>query len=126
MFAVRTSRLSPASGFYPAYKRAGKEPLAMNDNIPQKPLRDTNVEFSLADDLIMGAEQIARELQWKMKDGRWNRRKVYYLASQGEAPIYRVKGLGICARRSALKRYFNLLDERRLNPLQGEGQARKG
>lgn len=83
-------------------------------------------EFSLGDDLITGAEQIARELQWKMKDGRWNRRRVYYFASQGEAPIYRVKGLGICARKSALKRYFNTLDQRHLDRLNGESEGRKG
>lgn len=85
---------------------------------------DPQNDIPLGDDLITGAEQIARELHWKMKDGRWNRRRVYHLASKGEVPIYRVKGLGICARKSALRRYFNLLDERSLNKLSGESAPR--
>ncbi|WP_193169978.1 hypothetical protein [Nisaea nitritireducens] len=90
----------------------------MNNNTPPK---DEN-SLTLGDDLITSAEQIARELQWKTKDGRWNRRRVYHLASKGEAPIYRVKGLGICARKSALRRFFNALDERSLGiPNNGDG-----
>ncbi len=65
----------------------------------------------LADDLLIGAEAIARELDWKANDGQWNRRRVYHLADQGQVPIHRVKGLGICARRSALRAFFSSLDE---------------
>ena len=126
MLAVRTARLSPAIPYLPAYTEMGKDGIAMNNKDRHNTKRNTDDGLSLGDDLITGAEQIARELQWKMKDGRWNRRRVYHLASQGEAPIYRVKGLGICARKSALRRYFNLLDERRLNPLKDEGEGWKG
>lgn len=86
---------------------------------------DVGSEPTLGDDLITGAEQIARELHWKMKDGRWNRRRVYHLAAQGEVPIYRIKGLGICARKSALRRYFNALDERTLGKLNGENEGQR-
>ena len=65
---------------------------------------------SLGDDLLIGAEAIARELNWKAADGRWNRRRVYHLADQGQVPIHRVKGLGICAQRSALREFFMALD----------------
>ena len=93
----------------------------MIENDTQSMEHDVDDDFSLGDDLITGAEQIARELQWKMKDGRWNRRRVYHLAARGEVPIYRVKGLGICDRKSALRRYFNILDERSLKRLNSSG-----
>jgi len=95
------------------------------DNSPSYELV-SNDNIKLGDDLITGAEQIARELQWKMKDGRWNRRRVYHLAAQGEVPIYRVKGLGICARKSALRHYFNILDGRSLKKLNGEKEGQQG
>jgi len=67
---------------------------------------------SLGADLLVGAEAIARELKWKTPEGKWNRRRVYYLAELGRVPIHKVKGLGICARRSSLIRYFDSLDRR--------------
>ena len=69
----------------------------------------------LGDDLLVGALAIAKELNWKTQDGTWNRRRVYHLADQGEVPIHRVKGLGMCARRSALRQFFMALDEPFLN-----------
>lgn len=65
---------------------------------------------SIGDDLLIGAEAIAKELNWKSPNGRWNRRRVYYLAEQGHFPIHHVKGLGICARKSALREFFKVLD----------------
>ena len=65
---------------------------------------------TLGDDLLVGAEAIAQELNWKTQDGRWNRRRIYHLAGQSNMPIYRLKGLGICARRSALRAFFDHLD----------------
>lgn len=97
----------------------------MNDNTPQTNESDGNGEPALGDDLITGAEQIARELHWKTKDGRWNRRRVYHVASKGETPIYRVKGLGICARKSALRRFFNTLDERSLGKLNDKSRGQQ-
>lgn len=72
--------------------------------------KDNAQDARLGDDLLIGAEAIAEELDWKTADGRWNRRRVYHLAEHGEAPIHRVKGIGICARRSALRAYFEKLD----------------
>lgn len=97
----------------------------MNDNMPQTNEPHAIGEPALGDDLIIGAEQIARELHWKMKDGRWNRRRVYHLASKGEVPIYRVKGLGICTSKSALRRFFNARDERSLGKLNHENGGRQ-
>jgi hypothetical protein len=77
----------------------------------------------LGDDLLVGAEAIARELSWKTADGRWNRRRVYYLAEQGNVPIHRVKGIGVCARRSALKAFFDALDARLLEKLDKDSEA---
>jgi len=76
-------------------------------------------ETTLGDDLLVGAEAIARELNWKTQDGKWNRRRVYHLAELGNMPIHRVKGLGICARRSALFAFFQSLDAR----LHGNGPS---
>ena len=59
---------------------------------------------SLADDLLIGADAIARELGFTS-------RRVYHLAENGDLPIHRVKGLGLTARRSALRAWFAALDE---------------
>ncbi len=71
----------------------------------------------LADDLLVGAEAIAKELNWLTPEGQWNRRRVYHVAEKGEVPIHRVKGLGICARRSTLKAFFDRLDRAFLDDL---------
>jgi len=83
MLAVRTTQLPPAVLIPFAYTGAEKEQAAMNNDNTHNPNSESNSDFTLGDDLITGAEQIARELQWKMKDGRWNRRRVYHLAAQG-------------------------------------------
>ncbi len=71
----------------------------------------SEIPSNLGDDLLVGAEAIARELNWKKSDGEWNRRRVYHLAENSEFPIYNVPGLGICSRRSALKGFFDSLDK---------------
>ena len=65
----------------------------------------TENKNSLGDDLLIGADAIAWELGF-------SRRRVYHLAEQGDLPIHRVKGLGICARKSALVDFFNVLDKK--------------
>lgn len=67
--------------------------------------------INLGDDLLVGAEAIARELKWTTPRGGWNTRRVYYLAEQGNVPIHNVRGLGLCARKSSLAKYFEKLDE---------------
>jgi hypothetical protein len=74
--------------------------------LPRRP--DDN---ELGDDLLIGAEAIAKELNWRTTDGRWNRRRVYHLADKRRMPIHRIKGLGVCARRSTLKAFFEQLDQ---------------
>lgn len=81
----------------------------MNQEILSSQLAEPS-ERTLGDDLLVGAEAIARELNWKTQNGKWNRRRVYYLAELRHFPIHRIKGLGICARRSALKEFFERLD----------------
>lgn len=59
--------------------------------------RDEDVE--LKDDLLRGAQSIAEVLGCTP-------RTVYHLAEHGGVPIWREPGLGLVARRSAIKRYF--------------------
>jgi len=63
------------------------------------------------DDLLVGADAIARALNWYREDGRPNRRRVYHLVEQRSLPIHKVVGIGICARKSALKAFFDDLDQ---------------
>ena len=65
----------------------------------------------LAEDLILGAVAVAKELNWKGRGGQWNIRRVYHLKSIGALPIHNVPGLGICARRSSLRKFFSELDD---------------
>jgi hypothetical protein len=66
----------------------------------------------LAEDLLLGAVAVAKELNWKGPRGQWNVRRVYHLKSMGTLPIHNVPGLGICARRSSLRKFFSALDDR--------------
>lgn len=67
----------------------------------------------IGDDLLVGAEAIARELNWRNPDGSWNRRRVYHVAEKKHGmPIYIVPGLGLCSRKSALKAYFAALERK--------------
>ena len=66
----------------------------------------------LAEDLLLGAVAVAKELNWKGPNGQWNVRRVYHLKSAGALPIHNVPGLGICARRSSLHKFFSALDDR--------------
>jgi len=70
---------------------------------------DSNGE--LAQDLLLGAVAIAKELNWRGPSGQWHVRRVYNLKSKGTLPIHNVPGLGICARRSSLRNFFSALDE---------------
>lgn len=71
---------------------------------------------SLGDDLLVGAEAIAQELGWKKPDGSWHKRRVYHLAAEQKLPIHKVPGLGLCARRSALREFFAAKDRELLFP----------
>lgn len=84
--------------------------------------RQDVAEGRIGDDLLIGATAIARELGWCTSDGTPNRRRVYHLSEQGHLPIHRVKGLGLCARRSALKAYFDHLDSRIVNQLDRDSE----
>jgi hypothetical protein len=70
----------------------------------------------LAEDLLLGAVAVAKELNWKGPNGQWNVRRVYHLKSSGALPIHNVPGLGICARRSSLRNFFSALDDRAIIP----------
>lgn len=67
---------------------------------------------NLAADLLIGAEAIAKALNWKTTTGGWNRRRVYHLAEKGKWPFHKVPGLGIVCRKTTLDSYFQSLDER--------------
>jgi hypothetical protein len=83
--------------------------MSMQTDLKQSPSVQDAQAFG--DDLLIGATEIARELNWKKEDGRWDTRRIYHVAEQGTLPIHRVRGLGICARRSALRAFFERLDE---------------
>lgn len=57
-----------------------------------------NTSHELADDLLRGADEIARFI---FGEKRGNRRKVYYLAECTRLPVFRL-GSVLCARRSVL------------------------
>jgi hypothetical protein len=82
----------------------------------------TPAEGNLSDDLLVGAEAIAKALNWKTTNGRWNRRRVYHLAGKGELPFHKVPGLGVVCRKTALASYFNALDAKCLGSVQGDSQ----
>ena len=68
-------------------------------------MEERHSNISLGDDLLVGAEAIAQELGF-------SRRRVYHLADQDNGfPIHRVKGLGLTARKSALRAWFAGLDD---------------
>lgn len=73
-------------------------------------------------DLLVGAEAIAKALNWKTTNGRWNRRRVYHLAGKGELPFHKVPGLGLVCRKTALASYFNALDAKCLEGIEGDSQ----
>jgi hypothetical protein len=73
---------------------------------------DGSSSSELAEDLLLGAVAVAKELNWKGPRGQWNVRRVYHLKSVGTLPIHNVPGLGICARRSSLRKFFSALDDR--------------
>jgi hypothetical protein len=77
-------------------------------------------DAELGADLLIGAEAIAKALNWKTTAGRWNRRRVYHLASQGRWPFHRVPGLGLICRKTTLDSYFKSLDERFLRSLDAD------
>ena len=72
-----------------------------------KTIAEPQSQVTLEGDLLVGASAIATALGWKGASGR---RRVYHLAAKGSLPIRRVDGLGLCARKSALERFFSGLD----------------
>jgi hypothetical protein len=70
----------------------------------------------LAEDLLFGAVAIAKELNWRDAKGRWNVRRVYNIYCKRALPIHHLPGLGICARKSSLRKFFSALDDRVLPP----------
>ena len=103
-------------------RRAHKGPRPPVNTAPTK--RDASKAISaidgsngeLAQDLLIGAVAIAKELNWRGPTGGWDVRRVYNIKSRGTLPIHRVRGLGICARRSSLRKFFSALDERAIVP----------
>ncbi len=69
----------------------------------------------LGSDLIIGASEIARALNWRTKNGGWDKRRVYHVCETGSLPVHHVKGLGICARKSSLEAFFAQLDAKFLD-----------
>jgi hypothetical protein len=78
----------------------------------QKAVSADGGDSELAEDLLLGAIAIAKELNWRNARGHWNVRRVYNLYSKGTLPIHHVRGLGICARKSSLRNFFSALDDR--------------
>lgn len=68
----------------------------------------------LSDDLLVGARAIADWFGWAGKTGE---RRVYNMAEKRQAPIHRIGGLGLCARKSSLRRFFGNLDAPFLQPI---------
>lgn len=66
----------------------------------------------IGSDLIIGADSIARALNWYRKDGTPHKRRVYHVAEKKRLPIHHEPGLGLVMRKSALRAYFDRLDER--------------
>ena len=67
----------------------------------------------LGDDLLDGAEAIARELGWTNGRGKWHTRRVYHLREKGCPVIRRREGLGVYAFRSELLEWLKGNDGRR-------------
>lgn len=73
-------------------------------------LFDTRAD--LGDDLLIGAEEIARFLNWRSRSGNgYNVRRVYHVAERRALPIHKQDGLGLVARKTALRAHFAKLDE---------------
>jgi len=60
----------------------------------------------LGDDLLDGAEAIARELGWTNGEGKWHTRRVYHLREKGCPAIHRREGVGVYAFRSELREWL--------------------
>ncbi len=77
----------------------------------------------LGTDLLVGAEAIAKALNWKTTSGSWNTRRVYHLAEKGHLPFHKVPGLGLVCRKTTLDSFFRSLDERFLRSLDGHSSS---
>lgn len=60
-----------------------------------------NASGDLADDLLRGADEIAKFIF----GSRGSRRKIYYLAETSHLPVFRL-GAVLCARRSVLMKWI--------------------
>ncbi len=92
----------------------------MAEQIESTSAVDSNQERELFGDLLIGAEAIAKALNWRTTSGRWNRRRVYHLAEKGKWPFHKVPGLGLVCRKTTLESYFRTLDERFFRALDGD------
>src|SRR5262249_53440656 len=103
----------PSPALAPAEQRNGQSN-ASAARPRQRPARSAlhHDASGLADDLLLGALAIASFLKWKRPSGQLDVQKVYHLASKGSMPIHNIPGLGLCARRSGLHKFFAKLDER--------------
>lgn len=73
--------------------------------------------YGIGADLLIGAEAIAKALNWKTVSGKWNKRRVYHLAETSKMPIHKVPGLGLVCRKTTIDSYFRSLDEKFLRAL---------
>ena len=80
-------------------------------------------QSELGEDLLIGAEEIARYLNWRGKNGAWNVRRIYHVAEKHTLPIHKQDGLGLVARKSALQAHFARLDAQYQNRLDGTPQG---
>lgn len=78
-----------------------------------KPANDDSEPDELGKDLLIGAKAIGAELGW-------SERKVYHMSEEPSFPIHTVKGIGVCARKSTLREFFDQLDAQCLNPVEGQ------
>jgi len=81
------------------------------------------IETNLSSDLLIGAEAIAKALNWKTASGKWHKRRVYHLAETSKMPIHKVPGLGLVCRKTTLDSYFRALDEKFLSAMDAESQG---
>lgn len=66
--------------------------------------KNSSYDGELSPDMLYGARQIAHFLFGS--DDRIALRKVYYLAESNRLPVFRLSRTGLCARRSAIRRWI--------------------
>lgn len=84
----------------------------MGEPVDQHHMMANTTSQDLADDLLRGADEIARFIFGP----RGSRRKIYYLAETSHLPVFRL-GAVLCARRSVLMKWIAGQEGRVLPPL---------